>query len=212
MLIKNGYIIDPASGRAEFADLQISDGKIFSIGQHLSVSPSEEIIDASGLTIAPGLIDTHVHFRDPGFTYKEDIHTGASASAAGGFTSVICMANTSPVVDSVSVFSGLAAREKEEAIHIYQAAAVSHDLKGTELTDMKALAAAGAADECDGLAGLNFERNVPQCVKFVEKQLMLQQLDGVFLEGLGFLLREVETHRDILHLNDGHGKLLTDTE
>ena len=66
MLIKNGYIIDPASGRAEFADLQISDGKIFSIGQHLSVSPSEEIIDASGLTIAPGLIDTHVHFRDPG--------------------------------------------------------------------------------------------------------------------------------------------------
>ena len=144
MLIKNGYIIDPASGRAEFADLQISDGKIFSIGQHLSVSPSEEIIDASGLTIAPGLIDTHVHFRDPGFTYKEDIHTGASASAAGGFTSVICMANTSPVVDSVSVFSGLAAREKEEAIHIYQAAAVSHDLKGTELTDMKALAAAGA--------------------------------------------------------------------
>ena len=117
MLIKNGYIIDPASGRAEFADLQISDGKIFSIGQHLSVSPSEEIIDASGLTIAPGLIDTHVHFRDPGFTYKEDIHTGASASAAGGFTSVICMANTSPVVDSVSVFSGLAAREKEEAIH-----------------------------------------------------------------------------------------------
>ena len=82
MLIKNGYIIDPASGRAEFADLQISDGKIFSIGQHLSVSPSEEIIDASGLTIAPGLIDTHVHFRDPGFTYKEDIHTGAAAAAA----------------------------------------------------------------------------------------------------------------------------------
>lgn len=62
MLIKNGYIIDPASGRAEFADLQISDGKIFSIGQHLSVSPSEEIIDASGLTIAPGLSDTHVLF------------------------------------------------------------------------------------------------------------------------------------------------------
>ena len=77
----------------------------------------------------------------------------------------------------------------------------------------RALAAAVAADECDGLAGLNFERNVPQCVKFVEKQLMLQQLDGVFLEGLGFLLREVETHRDVLHLNDGHeGKLLTDTE
>ena len=76
----------------------------------------------------------------------------------------------------------------------------------------RALAAAVAANQRHRLAGLNFERNVPQCVKFVEKQLMLQQLDGVFLEGLGFLLREVEAHRDILHLNDGHGKLLTDTE
>ena len=88
MLIKNGYIIDPASGRAEFADLQISDGKIFSIGQHLSVSPSEEIIDASGLTIAPGLIDTHVHFRDPGLEHKETIETGSRAASRGGFTTV----------------------------------------------------------------------------------------------------------------------------
>ena len=192
MLIKNGYIIDPASGRAEFADLQISDGKILSIGQHLSVSPSEEIIDASGLTIAPGLIDTHVHFRDPGFTYKEDIHTGASASAAGGFTSVICMANTSPVVDSVSVFSDLAAREQEEAIHIYQAAAVSHDLKGTELTDMKALAAATRtyAEEVGIVCHLHFAlfpRDVnthrqPLAIGVVSSQGSIFRTFQVFLE------------------------------
>ena len=77
----------------------------------------------------------------------------------------------------------------------------------------RAFAAAIAADECDGLARLNFERNIPQCVKFVEKQLMFQQLDGVFFEGLGLFLREIEAHRDVLHLNDGHErKLLTDTE
>ena len=76
----------------------------------------------------------------------------------------------------------------------------------------RALAAAVAANQRHRLAGFNFKRNIPQCVKFVEKQLVLEQFDSVFLEGLGFLLREVEAHRDILHLNDGHGKLLTDTE
>ena len=146
MLIKNGFLIDPASDTERLVDLRITDGLIQTLADAGTLTPEngEDELDVAGLVISPGLVDTHIHFRDPGFTYKEDLHTGSLAAAAGGFTSVICMANTSPVVDSVSVFSGLAAREKEEAIHIYQAAAVSHDLKGTELTDMKALAAAGA--------------------------------------------------------------------
>ena len=94
MIIKNGLVIDPASGLSEKMDLLIEDGIIKEMAS-LITKEGEEVLDAAGLVVAPGLIDTHVHFRDPGFTYKETIHTGALASAKGGFTSVICMANTS---------------------------------------------------------------------------------------------------------------------
>ena len=91
MIIKNGLVIDPASGLSEKMDLLIEDGIIKEMAS-LITKEGEEVLDAAGLVVAPGLIDTHVHFRDPGFTYKETIHTGALASAKGGFTSVICMA------------------------------------------------------------------------------------------------------------------------
>ena len=99
--------------------------------------------------MAPWLIDTHVHFRDPGFTHKETLHTGALAAARGGFTSVICMANTSPVVDSLPVLKDILTRAEEEKIHIYQAASVSRSLKGEEMTDMAALKSAGACGFTD---------------------------------------------------------------
>ena len=136
MLIKNGFLIDPASGISKKADLRIADGKILSIADagSLSAEKNETVIEAEGFVVAPGLVDTHVHFRDPGFTYKEDIHTGSLAAAAGGFTSVICMANTSPVIDSVPVLTELKERESKEAIRIFQAAAVSHGLKGETMT------------------------------------------------------------------------------
>ena len=98
MLIKNGYLINPQTKTSEYADIRVENGIISEIGQ-LSVKENEEVLDIEGLTIAPGLIDTHIHFRDPGFTYKEDLHTGSLAAAKGGFTSVICMANTKPVVE-----------------------------------------------------------------------------------------------------------------
>ena len=119
------------------------------IKENIVPSDSEEVIDAGGLTIAPGLIDTHVHFRDPGFTYKETLHTGALAAAKGGFTSVICMANTSPVVDNTEVLEDILNRSKAEAVRIYQAASVSRSLKGEELTDMAALKEAGACGFTD---------------------------------------------------------------
>lgn len=99
MLIKNAVLIDPVGDQIYEADLRIRDGKINEIGTGLLTEASEETIDVSGKCVAPGLIDGHVHFRDPGFTYKEDLHTGALSAAAGGFTSVICMANTKPVAD-----------------------------------------------------------------------------------------------------------------
>ena len=149
MLIKNAYLIDPASQTAQKADLRIEDGFISRIAAEITPDASEEVIDASGLVAAPGLIDTHVHFRDPGFTYKENLHTGALASAKGGFTSVICMANTSPVVDNVQTLLDIGRRAKEEKIRIYQAASVSRSLKGEELTNMEELADSGACGFTD---------------------------------------------------------------
>ena len=149
MIIKNGLLMDPDSGFSGIADIRIQDGLITETGENLPEHPGEETVDASGLTVAPGLVDTHVHFRDPGFTYKETIHTGALAAAKGGFTSVICMANTSPVIDSVPVLTQNLEKAEMEAVHVYQAASVSIGLKGMELTDMAALKSAGACGFTD---------------------------------------------------------------
>ena len=155
MIIKNGLVIDPASGLSEKMDLLIEDGIIKEMAS-LITKEGEEVLDAAGLVVAPGLIDTHVHFRDPGFTYKETIHTGALASAKGGFTSVICMANTSPTVDSVPVLKDNLSRASKEKIRIFQAASISCNLKGQEETDMDALKEAGACGFTDdGIPLLN---------------------------------------------------------
>ena len=157
MIIKNGLVIDPASGLSEKMDLLIEDGIIKEMAS-LITKEGEEVLDAAGLVVAPGLIDTHVHFRDPGFTYKETIHTGALASAKGGFTSVICMANTSPTVDSVPVLKDNLSRASKEKIRIFQAASISCNLKGQEETDMDALKEAGACGFTDdGIPLLNAE-------------------------------------------------------
>lgn len=149
MIIKNGFIIDPASQRSYYTDLRIENGILEDISDHIDASEGEEVIDAAGLTVAPGLIDTHVHFRDPGFTHKETLHTGSLAAAKGGFTSVICMANTSPVVDTPEVLQDILERAGAENIHICQAASVSRSLKGAEMTDMDALKEAGACGFTD---------------------------------------------------------------
>ena len=102
LLLQNGRVIDPKSGLDQVMDLVTDDKKILEIGNDLKEKhPDARVIDATGLVVAPGFIDVHVHFRDPGLTYKEDIHTGAAAAAAGGFTTVVCMANTKPPVDNV---------------------------------------------------------------------------------------------------------------
>ena len=107
MIIKTVIAADPASVLYVQMDILVNDGKIEKIAPDIScasdaaATEKEEIIDAAGMIVGPGLIDTHVHFSDPGFTYKEDIHTGSLAAAKGGFTTVVCMANTKPTVDNV---------------------------------------------------------------------------------------------------------------
>ena len=144
-LIRNGRIIDPANKRDEIADILISDGKIVSAGSEVREQRSEiEEIDASNLIVSPGLIDIHVHFREPGFGWKETIESGARAAAAGGFTTVLCMPNTSPVADSPSTIAWIKDRAAEVAgIHVLPTGAISKNLAGEELAPIGSLAQAG---------------------------------------------------------------------
>ena len=169
MLIKNGFLIDPKTRTEAKADIRITDGVIAEIGE-LTAIDGEDVIDASDMIVAPGLIDTHIHFRDPGFTYKEDLHTGSLSAAKGGFTSVICMANTKPVVDNVETLTDILERAKQEDINIYQVGAVSYGFKGEELTNFEALAAAGAAGFTDDGLPLT---NAMLCYKAMEKAAAL---------------------------------------
>lgn len=145
MLIKGARAVDPANKRDEISDIRIKDGVIAETGRNLKAEPEEEIIDASGLTAAPGFIDGHCHFRDPGFEYKEDILTGAAAAAKGGFTSVICLANTEPPVDNVDTLSYVLEKGRKTGINVYSAACISKGMSGEELTDLDSLKKAGAA-------------------------------------------------------------------
>ena len=190
MLIKNGFLIDPASDTERLVDLRITDGLIQTLADAGTLTPEngEDELDAAGLMISPGLVDTHIHFRDPGFTYKEDLHTGSLAAAAGGFTSVICMANTSPVIDSVPVLKELMEREALEDIHIFQAAAVSCGLKGEEMTSMKELAAAGACGFTDDgipLKNAAFLYKAMEEAKSLDLPISLHEEDPAFIETNG---------------------------
>ena len=148
MLIKNGFLINPSTNTAEVADIRVENGIICEIGK-LEHKGQEDVLDITGLTIAPGLIDTHIHFRDPGFTYKEDLHTGSLAAAKGGFTSVICMANTKPVVDNTETLTDILERGKKEDIRIYQTSSITKGLAGEEMNDLEALKDAGACGFTD---------------------------------------------------------------
>lgn len=147
MLIKNGRIIDPKTKRDEIADILIEEGIIRQIDKNISTEG--EVIDAEGKIIAPGLIDVHVHFREPGFTYKEDIISGSKAAAKGGFTTVVCMANTDPAVDNIETLSYINDLIKHSPINILQTATLTKGLKGTETVNMEELKKYGAVGFTD---------------------------------------------------------------
>lgn len=188
MIIKNGLLIDPVKEMTYVADLRISEGKIAEIAENIEASGNEEIIDASGKCVAPGLIDGHVHFRDPGFTYKEDIHTGALSAAAGGFTTVICMANTKPVVDNVETLKYVLDTGKNEKINVLQAGAVSVGFKGEEMTNFEELLANGATGLTDDgipLKDENFVRRAMEKAKELDVVLSFHEEDPAFITNNG---------------------------
>lgn len=144
LLIQHGNLIDPVLNEERVMDILIENGQIAAISAHLE-DPEAQVLDVSGMAVSAGLIDMHVHFRDPGFTEKEDIITGSRAAAHGGFTTVTCMPNTRPTVDSPEMVQYVYDRAKEgSGVHVLPIAAVSMGEKGTVLTDAKALKQAGA--------------------------------------------------------------------
>lgn len=159
ILIKNGRIVDPVRQFDDIADILIEGKNIVKVGKNLEFDENDSnlrVIDASGLVAAPGLVDAHVHFRDPGFTYKEDIETGAKAAAKGGFTMVVCMANTKPAVDNLETLKYIQDKAAKTGIHILQASTITKGLQGKELVDMDAMAKAGACGFTDdGIPILN---------------------------------------------------------
>ena len=148
LLIKNGRVMDPMSGLDQVCDVLVEGKKIVKIGQNLEVAGAQ-VLDASGLVVAPGLVDIHVHFREPGQTHKEDIHTGALAAAAGGFTTVVMMANTNPTISTVETLQEVLESASRENIHIKSVATITENFDGQHLTDFKALLAAGAVGFSD---------------------------------------------------------------
>ena len=188
MIIKNGLLIDPVKEMTYVSDLRISDGKIAEIAENIEASGNEEIIDVSGKCVAPGLIDGHVHFRDPGFTYKDDIHTGALSAAAGGFTTVICMANTKPVVDNVETLKYVLDTGKKEKINVLQAGAVSVGFKGEEMTNFEELLANGATGLTDDgipLKDETFVRRAMEKAKELDVVLSFHEEDPAFITNNG---------------------------
>ncbi|PYL06926.1 MAG: dihydroorotase [Verrucomicrobia bacterium] len=150
LIIRGGRVIDPANKRDEVGDLYIADGKIAEKSAIRNQKSEIEEIDARNLIVAPGLIDVHVHLREPGFSHKETIESGARAAAAGGFTTVVCMPNTSPTADNPSTIAWIKDRAAAAAcVNVLPTGAISKNLAGEELAPIGSLAQAGVVAVTD---------------------------------------------------------------
>jgi dihydroorotase len=144
LLLTGGRVIDPANKFDSLADMLIVDGKISAIGKNLSAPKEIEVFDTSGKIICPGLIDLHVHLREPGQTAKENLATGTAAAARGGFTSVVCMPNTSPTIDNSGTVALIRERaEREGVVNVFVAGAITKNIAGEELAQIGSLKKAG---------------------------------------------------------------------
>lgn len=156
LLIKNGTVINPGDKTTTKADVLVKDGKVTKIAPAIK-DAADDILDAKGCYVMPGFIDLHVHLRDPGLEYKEDIQTGGAAALHGGFTTIVAMPNTKPVADKPDVINYV--KHKAEAVtkvHVLQAGAVTKGQKGEELADIRGMAAAGSpAISEDGKSVMN---------------------------------------------------------
>lgn len=217
LLIKNGRVLDPASERDCICDILVADGVIQKVAENIEAE-NAKVVDAAGYFVMPGLVDLHVHFRDPGLTYKEDIETGAKAAARGGYTTVLCMPNTSPVIDAPEKVEYVYNRAKEVApIHVLQVGAVTVGMMGETVSDIKGMVEAGIpAISEDGKSVMNSqvyreameiasELDLPvlahcEDINLVNKGVMNadDRADALGLKGITNAVEDVIVARDIL--------------
>lgn len=190
--IRGGRVLDPARGRDEPADVLLEDGRILEVGQGFEARDAERI-DASGCWVTPGFVDLHVHLREPGQEYKEDIASGGRAAVAGGFTTVACMANTEPANDDPSVTDYILERARQTSpARVLPVAAATKGLRGEVMTEMVAMVEAGAvafSDDGRTVMDSGVQRRIFEYSRLVERPVMVHAedrslvRDGVVNEG-----------------------------
>lgn len=226
-IIKNGHILNPSNGMDGVYDVKIEDGVITEVKENLSTDQVDEIIDASGKYVMPGFIDLHVHFREPGFEYKETIQTGAMSSARGGYTSVCPMPNTKPSIDSKEMVQWLMDKAKTDSIvHLLPVGAVTKGQAGDEVTDMAGMKEAGAvAVSEDGKSVMDILVYVEGMKKAAENGLVVmahcedkqlvrggvmnagKRAEELGLPGITNSVEDVITARDIFLANETGARL-----
>lgn len=203
LLIKNIRLIDPKSKTDSIKDILIEDDKIAEIAEEIELQGLDEdtlLIDGSELCAAPGLVDVHVHFRDPGFEYKEDVLTGANAAKAGGYTSVVCMANTKPAADNMETIRYVEEKGKLTGIHVYQAGAITKGLKGQELTDIEGMNREGVAGFTDDGIPIMDEKLVETAMELSARlnvPLSFHEEDPAYITNNGVNAGEASVHYGI---------------
>lgn len=188
LLIKGGRVIDPSQNLDGTLDVLVENGLVKEIGKDLNVPAGADVIDAAGKYVLPGLIDMHVHLRDPGLEYKEDIISGTRAAAAGGFTSVCCMPNTKPVIDNKAIASYIINKAKAEGFaNVYPVGAITYGLNGERMAEMGELKESGCvAVSDDGKPVVNSElmRRVLEYARGME-MLVISHAEDLALVGEG---------------------------
>jgi len=197
LLIVNGRVIDPASGRDGIADVALSDGIVAAVGPSLSRAPASEVIDAEGCIVTPGLIDPHVHLREPGMEEAETIASGTAAAVAGGFTTVCCMPNTTPALDDDSMIEFIVKQaEMTGRCRVFPVGAVSKGRGGEELAEIGLMARAGAvgfSDDGDGVASAGLMLRALSYIKPTGRALMQHCQEPTLTRGAGMHAGDVAT-------------------
>jgi len=190
LIIRGGRVVDPSQDLDAVRDLVVRDGEVAEIGEGLEVGEDFESYDATGLVVAPGLIDIHVHLREPGFEYKETIETGSRSAAAGGFTAIACMPNTDPVIDNRSVVSHIVRSAREAGYsRVYPIGAISKGQAGEELAEYGELVKAGiVALSDDGYPVMNAEL-MRRCLEYAQHYDLpvIQHAEDTNLSGGGVM-------------------------